>query len=129
VAGKLQGQRVLEAAPDAEPRKPQLLEFQVNFPFLPHASHSLNLHFSVNEMGMFDLPAEIDYILRITQNEQLDYIGYSMGGAGFFIMMSKMPEYNSKIRQMQALAPVVYGQGLRTPLKVLFPFLRNDQSV
>jgi lysosomal acid lipase/cholesteryl ester hydrolase len=86
-------------------------------------------HFSVDEMGRFDLPAKIDYILRVTQNEQLDYIGHSMGCAGFYIMMSKMPEYNSKIRQMQSLAPVVFGQGLRTPLKLLFPFLRNYQSV
>jgi triacylglycerol esterase/lipase EstA (alpha/beta hydrolase family) len=101
---------------------PQLYLFQLQFDFE-------FWHFSVNEMGLYDLPAKIDYILRVTKNEQLNYIGHSMGCAGFYIMMSKMPEYNSRIRQMQSLAPVVYGQGLRTPLKLLFPFLRNYQSV
>jgi lysosomal acid lipase/cholesteryl ester hydrolase len=74
-------------------------------------------------MGVYDLPSEIDYILRWTGKEQLNYIGHSMGTTVFFVMASERPEYNSKIRQMHALAPVCYLSRMRSPLKFLTLFM------
>jgi len=35
--------------------------------------------FSYEEMGLYDLPAEIDFILEKTQQKQLSYVGHSEG--------------------------------------------------
>lgn len=59
-------------------------------------------------MGIYDLPAMIDYILYETGQQQLFYIGFSQGTTQFWILMSLKPEYNKKIKLMSALAPVAY---------------------
>ncbi|KMQ95114.1 lipase 3 [Lasius niger] len=64
--------------------------------------------FSWHEMGIYDLPAMIDYILKQTGQKQLFYIGFSQGTTQFFVLMSLRPEYNKKIKLMSALAPVAY---------------------
>lgn len=64
--------------------------------------------FSLHEIGIYDLPACIDYILRITDQYQLHYIGFSQGTTAFFIMASELPEYNKKISSMIAMAPIVF---------------------
>lgn len=64
--------------------------------------------FSLHELGVYDLPASIDYILEKTNASQLNYVGYSQGTALFFIMTSVRPEYNEKIASMIAMAPAVF---------------------
>lgn len=64
--------------------------------------------FSWHEMGIYDLPAMIDYILYKTGQKQLFYIGFSQGTTQFWVLMSLKPEYNRKIKLMSALAPVAY---------------------
>ena len=58
-------------------------------------------------MGYYDLPAMIDYILKVTNHDRLYYIGHSMGTTMFFVMASTRPEYNDKIRLMAAMTPVI----------------------
>ncbi|PSN30101.1 hypothetical protein C0J52_27903, partial [Blattella germanica] len=58
-----------------------------------------------HEVGVLDLPAMIDYILGVTEEKSLYYVGHSMGGSVVFVMGSLLPEYNSKIRIAMALAP------------------------
>ena len=67
-----------------------------------------NLCFSWHEMGVYDLPAEIDYVLKETSQEDLFYIGHSMGTTMFYVLQSEKPEYSSKIRHMISLAPIAY---------------------
>ncbi|EZA59732.1 Lipase [Ooceraea biroi] len=62
----------------------------------------MNFH----EMGTMDLPTMLDYVLNYTQQESLNYIGYSMGTTSLFILLSTKPEYNAKIRLAICLAPV-----------------------
>ncbi|KAL5288763.1 hypothetical protein ACFFRR_009149 [Megaselia abdita] len=64
--------------------------------------------FTFHEMGKYDLPAMIDHVLNTTKHEQLHYIGHSQGTMTFWIMCSERPEYNKKIKLMQALAPVAF---------------------
>ncbi|XP_039294921.1 lipase 1 isoform X2 [Nilaparvata lugens] len=64
--------------------------------------------FSFHEMGKYDLPAQIDYILDKTRAEKLYYIGYSMGTTAFYTMMSIKPKYNSKFKGMISLAPISF---------------------
>lgn len=64
--------------------------------------------FSWHEIGVRDLPAMIDYVLKYTGQRSLYYVGHSQGTTAFFVMLSELPEYNQKIRTMFALAPVAY---------------------
>ncbi|KAL1114995.1 hypothetical protein AAG570_007818 [Ranatra chinensis] len=64
--------------------------------------------FSWHEMGTQDLPDIIDYIVKTADKHKIDYVGHSMGSTMFFVMASERPEYNDKIDNMVALAPVVY---------------------
>lgn len=65
-------------------------------------------NFSWHEMGIYDLPATIDYILKSTGKPKLHYVGHSQGTTEFFVMCSERPEYNDKIVVANLLAPLVY---------------------
>jgi pimeloyl-ACP methyl ester carboxylesterase len=67
-------------------------------------------------MGTFDVPAEIDFILRTTGQEKLFYIGHSMGTTMFFVMMSQRPEYNKKIHAMIAFGPAAFFTPTKNPI-------------
>lgn len=65
-------------------------------------------NFSWHEIGKYDIPATIDYILKKSNHSRLHYIGHSQGTTSFFVMTSERPEYNEKILFMTALAPPVF---------------------
>lgn len=80
--------------------------------------------FSFHEIGYYDVPASIDFILGLTNQKQLQYIGHSQGAAAFFVMMSERPDYNEKIEQMHALAPAVFLSQCKSPIiRAVVPFL------
>lgn len=80
--------------------------------------------YSLNEIGKYDLPAAIDYILFNTKVQQLHYVGYSMGTCVFYIMASERPEYQPKIRSQVSLAPVAYLYNTRSFLKYIAPYAK-----
>ncbi|XP_034176571.2 gastric triacylglycerol lipase [Osmia lignaria lignaria] len=75
--------------------------------------------FSYHELGVYDLPAMIDYILNRTKHEKLSYIGHSQGTTQFWVMMSQKPSYNAKIQLMIGLAPVAFTGNIRGPITKL----------
>lgn len=62
--------------------------------------------FSFHESGIFDAPATIDHILRVTGEEKLSLIGHSMGSTVAYVLLSLKPEYNEKVNVVVSLAPV-----------------------
>nr|CAD7392366.1 unnamed protein product [Timema cristinae] len=83
-------------------------------------------NFSFHEMGLYDLSATINYILSVTGEKRLFYIGISMGTTIFYVLASSRPEYNSKIRAMFSLGPAAYYGTLRLPL---FKFVKSRTSL
>jgi len=63
-------------------------------------------HFSFDQMGQHDLPKMLNYVLELTRQEKLTYIGHSMGTMAFWVMMNNWPRMNAKVRLMVGLAPV-----------------------
>jgi len=65
--------------------------------------------FDFEEMGIYDVPAEIDYILESTHFSKIaSYIGHSEGTTQFFIGSSLKPDYFSeKVSLFIGLAPIV----------------------
>ncbi|XP_029170659.1 lipase 3-like isoform X2 [Nylanderia fulva] len=82
--------------------------------------------FSWHEIGYYDLPAMIDYILEETGHSKLYYIGHSQGTTTFYVMMSERPEYNAKIKGMISLAPIAFLSNQRSPL---FKFLVHFNDI
>ncbi|XP_059055758.1 lipase 3-like [Achroia grisella] len=79
--------------------------------------------FSWDEIGRYDLPAMIDYILDKTGEEKLIYIGHSQGSTTFFVLCSELPEYNKKISVMVAFSAVAFIFGV--PLLDIFSPIVN----
>lgn len=72
--------------------------------------------FSWHEIGVYDMPAFIDYILEQTNHEKLTYVGFSQGTTTFFVMASMRPEYNEKILEANLMAPVAFLKGTTHPI-------------
>ena len=57
-------------------------------------------------MGHYDIPAIVEYILKITNQPKLICVGYSLGPAFLFIALIDYPELNDKIEMVFGLGPV-----------------------
>jgi pimeloyl-ACP methyl ester carboxylesterase len=65
--------------------------------------------FTFNEMGKYDVPANVDYILEHTGYEDLIYVGHSQGTAQWFIANCLYQEdIGHKFKAFIGLAPVMY---------------------
>ncbi|XP_063617912.1 lipase 3-like isoform X1 [Cydia splendana] len=86
--------------------------------------------FSWHEIGYYDLPAMIDYVIKNTGVPKMQYVGFSQGTTAFWVMASTRPEYNEKISAMQALAPVAYVGNIRSPLiKAIAPLTNSLELI
>ncbi|XP_055523168.1 lipase 3-like [Wyeomyia smithii] len=82
--------------------------------------------FSWHEIGMFDLPAVIDYSLGMTGFKSLHYAGHSQGTTSFFVMTSSRQEYDRKIKTAHLLAPVAYMYNTYSPpTRLLIPMTKE----
>ena len=86
--------------------------------------------FTWHEMGKYDLPALIDFILEKTQQKSLHYIGHSQGTTQFFVFGALHPEYHKKIATMHALSPVAYMKNLASPfIKAMTIFYKATEVI
>lgn len=88
--------------------------------------------FSWQQMGEFDVPANVNYILANTGQEKLSYIGHSQGTSQMFAQLSDNPDFADKINIYCAFAPIasIYHQTIwaidlaaYTPLAQILEFL------
>ena len=49
-------------------------------------------------MGEFDLPALIEYVTSQSVQDEIFYIGHSMGTTSFMVMANKHPQLQEKIK-------------------------------
>ncbi|XP_077359661.1 gastric triacylglycerol lipase [Festucalex cinctus] len=75
--------------------------------------------FSHDEMALLDLPAVVDYIVKVTGREQLVYVGHSQGTTIAFMAFSRLPRLAAKIKLFVALAPVATVAFSSSPLTKL----------
>lgn len=83
-------------------------------------------HYSWDEMGRYDLPAFIDYILEKTARKKIIFIGYSQGSTSAMVLLSDFKEYNSKIALFIALAPIVFISNARSPILRMLSSRENE---
>ncbi|KAK4007766.1 gastric triacylglycerol lipase [Daphnia magna] len=84
--------------------------------------------FSWDEIGRYDIPACINYVLRKTGSRKLTYIGHSMGTAVFWVAMITNPELNNKIEVMMALAPAASVANVKSFVRLSAAFVDPIES-
>lgn len=77
--------------------------------------------FSWDEIGRYDLPVMIDYVLDIRNQTKLIYVGHSQGCTSFLVMCSEILAYNDKISLMVALSAPAAIPNMKSPI---FNFLK-----
>ncbi|CAK48170.1 hypothetical protein CBS63078_3129 [Aspergillus niger] len=68
--------------------------------------------FSIDQFSFHDIPDSIKYILEVTGQPSLSYVGFSQGTAQAFATLSIHPLLNQKIDVFVALAPAMAPTGL-----------------
>ena len=71
--------------------------------------------FSWDEIGRYDLPAMIYFILDVRYQTELIYVGHSQGSTTFFVMASELQAYNDKISLMVALSAPTAIPNIKSP--------------
>jgi pimeloyl-ACP methyl ester carboxylesterase len=69
-------------------------------------SDSAYWRFSWDEMAEYDLPAMIDFVRNVTEQEKIYYIGHSMGTMTMFARATLHPEWADNFHAYFAIAPV-----------------------
>ncbi|XP_068619128.1 lipase 3-like [Battus philenor] len=84
--------------------------------------------FSWHEIGLFDLSSSIDYIREKSfEKSQIIFIAHSMGATALMVLLSTSPQYNSILSLVVLLAPLVFMQQAKGPLRLLSEFQNLDQ--
>ncbi|KAL2801164.1 Alpha/Beta hydrolase protein [Aspergillus keveii] len=72
--------------------------------------------FSIDQFAFHDIPDSINYILELTCQPSLSYIGFSQGTAQAFATLSIHPQLNRKIDVFVALAPAMAPARISNPV-------------
>lgn len=86
-------------------------------------------NFSFYEIGIYDLPAAIDYILNVTKSKNVFHIGHSQGTTSFYVMCSERPNYNLKVKSHFGYSPVAYMGNIFSPVMKVFSYLLKVTQV
>uniref|UniRef100_A0A0C9PYH9 Lipase n=1 Tax=Fopius arisanus TaxID=64838 RepID=A0A0C9PYH9_9HYME len=99
---------------------------------LGHTTLSINSqeywNFSWHELGIHDLPAMLNYVVNY-KNQQVIYIGHSMGTTGSFVMAAERLDMHEKIRLLISFAPVAYMTHIKSPIRIFAPYIREIQRI
>ncbi|XP_009570351.1 PREDICTED: lysosomal acid lipase/cholesteryl ester hydrolase-like, partial [Fulmarus glacialis] len=72
--------------------------------------------FSFDEMGKYDIPAELYFIMNKTGQKDVYYVGHSEGTTTGFIAFSTYPELAKRVKMFGALGPVTTCSHATSPL-------------
>ncbi|XP_077203985.1 lysosomal acid lipase/cholesteryl ester hydrolase-like isoform X2 [Paroedura picta] len=76
--------------------------------------------FSFHEMGIYDIPATMKFILMQTKQEALYYIGHSQGASMGMIAFSLFPELAKKVKLLMSFSPAYTMLGIGGLVKLIF---------
>ncbi|CAG2172360.1 unnamed protein product, partial [Oppiella nova] len=78
--------------------------------------------YTFTELGLYDVPAVVQYVLRVTDKSSVAYIGHSLGSTAMFIQLSLIPEFERLVKPFIALAPFVFMSHMTSTLRYALPF-------
>ncbi|KAK9318909.1 Alpha/Beta hydrolase protein [Lipomyces orientalis] len=84
-------------------------------------------NFSVDEFALYDIPNTVDYILSMTGQKALAYVGFSQGSAQAFAALSIRPQLNDQVKVIVGLSPAMAPRKLR--LGIIDELIKSSPSV
>ena len=78
-------------------------------------------------MGIYDVPAMILYITKMTSQPLYAYIGHSLGSTASYVMAVERPEITRMVRIIISLGPAAIFKRVTSPLRLLSTFVANTQ--
>ncbi|CAG0891911.1 unnamed protein product [Cyprideis torosa] len=95
----------------------------------PDISEESYWNYSFDHHGKHDVPTMTNYILETTGYSKLFYIGHSQGTLMFWVSMDHHgQEFADKFYGMFALAPVAQLIHMKSPMKLLYPFVEEIED-
>ncbi|XP_055901808.1 lipase 3-like [Eupeodes corollae] len=85
-------------------------------------------NFDWHEIGLYDLPAMIDYIRYYTGEDQVTYFGHSQGTTSFLLLNSLNERFKTRIKSAHLLAPVAFMENMESPLMDLVSLTLGGMS-
>lgn len=85
--------------------------------------------FTWDEMGKYDAPAAVDYVMEQTGVDQIYWVGFSMGSTIYLTFLGQHPEYADKIKTAALMGPAAYMEGMKGPLTLLVPFANDIDTI
>ncbi|XP_076816761.1 gastric triacylglycerol lipase-like [Clavelina lepadiformis] len=74
---------------------------------------------SFDEMGQYDIPAMVEYIINTTGHPKINYIGHSQGATSMLAAGMHKKGFNAKINKFIALAPAGLVPNMKSPMHYL----------
>jgi lysosomal acid lipase/cholesteryl ester hydrolase len=71
--------------------------------------------FTWDEMGKYDVPANLDYILDHSEHDKVFYVGHSQGTTQFFVASDIVEDFGDKIAGFIGIGPVMYIGNMYSP--------------
>lgn len=89
--------------------------------------------FSFDEMGKYDIPAALAYVLKNQPKDyspKVFYIGHSMGTTMFWVAMNEHQKFmEDSVHMMVAMGPVAYVGNVESPITLFSPFLHQIETL
>lgn len=76
-------------------------------------------NFSWQEMGLYDLPAIINHIMRQTHQQRMFHVGHSQGTTALYILLAELPRFNQNIIAHFSFSPVAFMSHTISPVMSL----------
>ncbi|KAJ6651504.1 hypothetical protein lerEdw1_020901 [Lerista edwardsae] len=85
--------------------------------------------FSFHEMGIYDVPATINFILQKTKQDALYYVGHSQGATAGLIAFSDLPQVAQKVKLFFSLSPAYTTVGVKGSFEMLLSLSEDVAKV
>lgn len=84
-------------------------------------------NFSWHEIGLFDISSVIEYLIETSEGKsEIIVIAYSMGATALLVLLSSSPQYNSVIKSAILIAPLVFMNHAKGPIRYLAEMYDED---
>lgn len=85
--------------------------------------------YSFHEIGYYDIPAAINFVLQKTRQKKVRYVGHSQGCTVFAVALTMHPDLNRKISSAYLMTPAIFVHHMSSMLRSLVANEKEIQEI